>query len=500
MRPFTATIILIVFLHVKPTRSAKTIHWCADLTVLAFALRQVLSVLIGEPQPFLASACTFVISMFVGFSYPKASVFALAVLCLPCNALLQMGIGTSSLSPSFLFSSLAMGWIAAGHCRRKGLSRHAGGQPTYRHLPGIIAAISTIWIFISCGVQVSEHWDSIEWRVLVQTPLFGFGHEYYFVTASFILISGLEIFRRIFLLQASRIVMVIPIWGLAICLFCFLQYTLNIPEPLWGVGFFLPLEDISSFGSFLAVTFTYLCWSLTLPHRWTFATRTIIGTLLSALSVCAVLSFSRATWLTITLSAIALAFYHLSRRGVLILTFALLCALGMFQLRGISYLLESNAYLSRFSALVRIEDVLSKDGGRTHLYFKAARMIAERPLTGHGVGSFYRSSMRYRGGGVSDPYKDQPEFAHNSLLQLTAELGIPAAALSLLLILCACQPVLQQRGGHCSIALFAALWAYITTQMTANSLNVYITNQIAFSVLLGALSVNARYATPNRQS
>ena len=89
----------------------------------------------------------------------------------------------------------------------------------------------------------------------------------------------------------------------------------------------------------------------------------------------------------------------------------------------------------------------------------------------------------------------EPNFAHNFILQFAAELGIPATLLFCSLIGAAwCKgfrltraALKEANGERVSLALFLALTTYLITQMTANSLNIYVSHQFLFWFLIAAL-------------
>jgi O-antigen ligase len=116
-------------------------------------------------------------------------------------------------------------------------------------------------------------------------------------------------------------------------------------------------------------------------------------------------------------------------------------------------------------------------------------MIAEKPLSGHGIGSFYLSSTRY--GEIADPNARVPNFAHNVILQFAAELGMPAALLLTVLLSMALVTTLDGRILRVT-PLSLALATYIATQFTSNSLNIYVTHQIYFWFLF-ALAARATH-------
>jgi O-antigen ligase len=138
-------------------------------------------------------------------------------------------------------------------------------------------------------------------------------------------------------------------------------------------------------------------------------------------------------------------------------------------------------------SLVRIENLSNKDAGRLNLYKKGVRMVEAHPLVGNGIGSFYLTSVKYSE--ADDPWAKRPDFGHNTFLQFAAELGVPAACLFFFVVVLAVKQSWQMRASDTSAVpgAAAALIAYLLTQMTANSLNVYFSNQFLFWFLAAVL-------------
>jgi O-antigen ligase len=67
-----------------------------------------------------------------------------------------------------------------------------------------------------------------------------------------------------------------------------------------------------------------------------------------------------------------------------------------------------------------------RDGLRLLIYQDTLAMIADRPLLGHGYGSYGTSFLRYRERAAGPLVVDK---AHNTYLEHAAELGIPATVL-----------------------------------------------------------------------
>jgi O-antigen ligase len=153
--------------------------------------------------------------------------------------------------------------------------------------------------------------------------------------------------------------------------------------------------------------------------------------------------------------------------------------------------------------LVQIENLAKKSPERINLYFKAIGMIRERPLLGHGIGSFYLSSPGYAETG--DPNAPVPNFAHNVFLQIAAEQGVLVAGLFAGLIgwtLWRGVRAWQATGGRQAaiipgerasqdrltlLGTTLALGVYVQTNLTSNSLNIYASNQFFFWFLMAAV-------------
>jgi O-antigen ligase len=157
----------------------------------------------------------------------------------------------------------------------------------------------------------------------------------------------------------------------------------------------------------------------------------------------------------------------------------------------------SNIYLSRLITLVRFEKLTKKDSGRSYLYQRGLSMVAASPLTGHGIGSFYITGLKYTSS--TDPTPEKPDFAHNIFLQVATEQGVPLATLFAGLIgwvLCRgirswCrQETTTNKTSYRALNVLGvtlALGAYLETGMTGNSLNVYVSNQFFFWFLMAAV-------------
>jgi O-antigen ligase len=196
------------------------------------------------------------------------------------------------------------------------------------------------------------------------------------------------------------------------------------------------------------------------------------------------------------------AWFRLPRWCTLVFLAMTAVAVGAINLQTKKPAWQNHAYLARLVSLVRIENLAGKSTTRLHLYQKAFGMIRERPLLGHGIGSFYLSSPRYAKANDPEPGLN---FAHNVFLQIAAEQGVLVAGLFAGLIgwtLRRGVRVWQKTGGRQAaiipgerasqdrltlLGTTLALGVYVQTNLTSNSLNIYASNQFFFWFLTAAV-------------
>ena len=129
---------------------------------------------------------------------------------------------------------------------------------------------------------------------------------------------------------------------------------------------------------------------------------------------------------------------------------------------------------------------------RFDIYRRAPAMIAAHPLLGHAPGSSRVASAAY----VSNADRWGPDFMHNTVLQTTVEQGLPAGVLFAVLLVLAPVIALRRwksvRGDAAACGALFAILAYLLTQLSSNSLNVYAEQQIFFWSLTAILLVRLR--------
>lgn len=444
----------------------------------------------------------------LGFWRPAAACFAFIALVFWLNGLSQAGLLISRAPVSLSFCSLWLGAMARGFLNRRRTPPDLLAVETSAQLRVAliltdvlitVILLSLVWQFAR---QPSGGGGAFSAEMLTGA---GFGDPQYFQTAAFLWLQGLFFFRLLLRSEPGGAQWAVHRWvypvmfcqGLSLVFFALFQYLLRIPTPYNNYAYYLPCEDISSFGSIAIGIFVF---AATAPGNPTPRHRIFRGLAVLALGTLIIFSWSRATWLTAIVFLSLLGFRQLPRAWK-ILALAVPIAAGVFiAVNADRPSWKRQPYLARLGALARFEGLNGATSPRVSLYQRAVRMIAERPLTGHGIGSFYLTSVQYSEKNAYNAGK--PDFAHNFLLQFAAELGLPAALLLTFLVANIIRPAVASaaflsRAPPADLAAPAdsalvvpttlAILAYLLTQMSANSLNVYATNQFFFWFLCGAL-------------
>ena len=290
---------------------------------------------------------------------------------------------------------------------------------------------------------------------------------------------------------------VVPLLG-----FSAFEYFYKIPDLHEGVFLLSPYEDIHSLGGIAVTLWAAVLAMVSTRRKWLLSVQ-LFG--VGAMSTLLVMTYSRATWLAAAIGVLLLLSLRLKSRWIIIVIIAsvtLWWAANESAKKGGAW--ANNLLMARLHSLIRVESLSTKSSARFEIYQKALSMIQSRPWTGHGSGSFYLTSPKFAL--KNDAMGAEPNFAHNFILQFAAELGIPATLLFCSLIGTAwykgfvrTRAALKEKNGdRVPLALFLALTTYLITQMTANSLNIYVSHQFLFWFLIAALLTLPDSKTENR--
>jgi O-antigen ligase/Tfp pilus assembly protein PilF len=159
----------------------------------------------------------------------------------------------------------------------------------------------------------------------------------------------------------------------------------------------------------------------------------LLKIILTYVSVMAILgiafSFSRTGWITTALGILLLAFSNTSARQPGWVRFAVI-GISLAVIVGIGWSLDPirNYALRTLRVSERRSTSMLKDpglGGRTWMWSGTVKMIKDNPVLGSGGGSWQWHYQKYR-----HPFVTMhPEYAHNDILNLASDYGIPAALL-----------------------------------------------------------------------
>ena len=447
-------------------------------------------------------------SLALGALRPRSALFAFTLSVPVLVGLAQSTLLTSSSPPSLVFCGVWLGTkvrrILVGST-----SPHANADSRAllngRLEMGLVRLVTDVLItsvMLSLAFQLYKSWHLPDLRtVLFSRAVLGFGDIYYFLTAAFLWLLGLFYFRELMSAAMQKgtdtengtvstwIGPMFAVYTVVLVACFFFQVISHIPyAPRQFEGLMLeislPFEDSHAFGSIAVAVFAY---AITTLKKTPLLEALGQWVQIAVILILVIASFSRAAWVVGVMLLLFLAAKTLPWKWTLVSVFVAVAIILSFQFAWRESWIP-NPILYRLGNLVRV------DQPRLYLYHKAFGMVKDSPLIGHGIGTSYRSSVGFAQ--VDDPLANVPEFMHNFLLQITTEEGLLIAALYAGLI-----GLALSRGVTISLAKGQAmhrkhsaisgasvsLVAYLITQMTANSLNVYISNQFFFWFLLAAL-------------
>jgi O-antigen ligase len=482
--------------------------------------------------------------------FPRPTLFSFVVALPLLEGLTQTTLIQISALSGLMFSVIWLGWGMERAMKSLGIKRDApttdprlaGAElprPEVSPVALIVRLIASTIIASLVG-QVFRHCGSPRfWTLFWKQPVFGYSDPFYFLTSSFLWLEGLFFFLFVFseetqisprgdsisgdkhpsLSPWASYYQAGPTWtwistvfivlAVTILVFLCIQFFLLFPEGWTVAGYFSPYEDISSFGSIAVAVLVFGIAKFSVRNA---KTALIGATYILGMLIAVIASWSRATWLAAGVFLLLASWVRLPRKWSLAILGMIAGVVVIVNLNANHERWQKNAYLARLVSLARFENPANKDAGRINLYYKALGMIRERPLTGHLIGSFYFTSTKY--GRASDPFATRPDFAHNIFLEMAAELGGPItllfAAVCVYTLYCGFskyfgyaswpsppdaaglrRPTIAPAGYRPDrlllLGVTMALAAYLSTQMTANSLNVYVSNQFVFWFLVAVI-------------
>lgn len=481
-------------------------EWVLQACFALLCLRFLIVAIWEDPAARLSTLLIVTGSSLLGYWRPTAALFAFTALVPFISGLTQTALLPGKAPLAIVFAAL---WLGMSINRRPAQEKFGCVNPSIPALAiNLFASIILLSLAGECLAQLKQP-DFI--ACLKNQSWQAYSSPYYSLTSAFIWLQGifyikklltrlqLSIKNREHLLfnqnqNSSCARPALIIHGFTMILFFSIQYRLGIPEGWAGAGYQAPYEDISSFGSAAVLLFVFL--GATLRKDRTPLTLLTVALFLSATLLLSA-SWSRAAWLAGITGCALIIYLRTSWAWRISIIASIACFPFIINKFSTLPAWQHNSYLSRLGSLTRFEKPMSKDPNRLNLYIKSLYMIKDHPIWGHGIGSFYLKSVNYAR--EEDPTGEQAAFAHNVILQIAAEVGLPAGVLFTGLCCWALwrglRTWLKMRGAqgppssHALLVLGVtlSLGAYLQTQMTANSLNVYISNQFFFWFMMAAL-------------
>ncbi|MBU0664991.1 MAG: O-antigen ligase family protein [Proteobacteria bacterium] len=190
-----------------------------------------------------------------------------------------------------------------------------------------------------------------------------------------------------------------------------------------------------------------------------------------------VYSFSRMTWLAGCLF-LFLLFITKTKNKKVIISLCLVLAFTFIvgSLFAPKLIQSGKPSFRRLGTFLNIKDI-NKDRNlliRYELWGRSVAMVKDFPLTGVGVGNFYRNNVSYENRSLGKGYVEN---AHNYYLQLSSELGIPGIFLFISILASLYLPKLTPAGRAGGLAseisvkpFLYGLGAYLVTMLTGHPL------------------------------
>ena len=470
---------------------------------------------------------------------PRAALFIFTLATPWLSGLIQTQLLASG-SPLFLvFSALWLGSLTRRGVTPKNTARMASRAALKGTVDWVLLAVDLLstTLLLSAAVTLwpQRHEPNL-WTTITQSSGLGFGDYHYALHSAFLWLQGLYFFKLL-LTSCKRdrfkrngaedslifsalkptakypratnkgpiakwIAPTIIAYIIALQGFSTFQFFLKIPDLFWFNYLSSPYEDIHSLGGIAVTIWAGVLALVATRRKWLSAVQ-LVG--LAAMSSLLVMTYSRSTWLAAAIGAFLIVSLRLKFKWIVLVMIASLTLWWTVnESAKKSGVWANNQLMARLHSLIRVESLSKKSSARFEIYHKALGMIQSRPWTGHGSGSFYLTSPKFAL--KSDPLGAVPNFAHNFILQFAAELGIPATLLFCSLIGAAwykgfrhTRAALKVKNGDLvPLALLLALTTYLITQMTANSLNIYVSHQFLFWFLIAAILTVPDSRTENR--
>ena len=396
---------------------------------------------------------------------------------------------------SFIFAGIYLSWFTQKLFWKK------GGIIPQTEIGGLIDLLSGIVLLSLIMVFSGYPVDFVLDRIAL-VPVLGHKDPSWPIEASYIMLQGLFFYRILELEIGSRgewkkVTSILYLHAWIIIPFSICHLVFHIPSILhYGTfGIFSPFDDANSYASYgVCLMFVFLTVLFQPDAKW----KRMSGLLGCLLLIFVFLSGSRMAWLATAAIFFAYFIYRLRIIKGILLICTILVPLILINMFPSMLLNSSNLYVRHLGRLVVVKNVV-KEGIVLHrlaLWGRALKISREHPLTGIGIGTFYRMSPAYEDPNWKETWDPEWRFyenAHNYFFQLGSELGIPALILFLLIIFLAYRRgilALSQATSSSTVlkGLLIGLAAYLMTMITSHPL-LLSNQQFLFWFIIAAISI-----------
>jgi O-antigen ligase len=474
--------------------------WLSYLPFLAFCLLSVRIIFVSFYYAcFIEALVLFpalLTVMSVAYRRPLWSLYGF-IATIPLVSGLQ-GLGMMPNIPilSFAFAGLYLSWFS----RRVLFERPTVLTKTAIE---ILVDLLSSMIIISLSMIFAAGQPNYLFQLLLFSPFQAADSSLYGIEAAYIILQGLFLYRIICMevthIEQKYILYILYIHILTILVFSAIQFVFHIPPldlKMGGAALYAPFNDKHSYGSYMSLLFFIVLY---LAYNRNSFNRLLNTILLLSIMCLIVLSWSRATWFAVLIVLLIylltiIKSWKISICTIFILTGLLICA-NLFYA---SHIIRSdNLYIKRLGGLI-IFSAVAEDRNikfRVIHWKRAARMVADHPITGSGVGSYYKLSPSYVGADDSPMMWGFREHTHNYYLQFAAEMGLPALVVFLAIVFCTLRTGLSaiskdKNQTGITFGIISGLSAYLITCLAGHPL--LLTNQqLLFWSALALIPISA---------
>lgn len=375
---------------------------------------------------------------------------------------------------SFAFSIIYISWFSKFIFFRKG----------FRSEKTIVNLIDILIGFIILSLIASFCLYPLDYSLyrLQYASIMGQSDPFWFMESGYIVLQGMFLYRM-FGFEAgpktfSRFAIpCLYFHGVTVLAFAFGELIKKVVEKQAIDIIYSPFQDPHSFGGYLLILF--FCFFSRIFGKSYFYIEILLA---SSLLFFIFLSGSTATVLCLILAGIIWSLFSISklRNTVFRVGFILALIVASYS---IIELVPNTDLIKKYKSELNYTQVLklATVTERFELWDQAMGIIKEYPLTGSGIGSFFKISNNYSFKGQID--SGERRNAHNYYFQFAAELGLPALVLFLLILFFTYRAGIQLTKDGQRTGLLFGLFAYLLSLLSGHHL-LLSTHQFLFWFIL----------------